>query len=218
MGLLVGFVELLGGVLLLASGISGASLADVIKGHAKQTFDANAAQNAAQNTGGASTSAATTADVPTSSRGAIDPVRASGLTVERIDQGRDFADTGGVIVSPEPGKIVAAGPVGTGWEGGGYIVEQLASGADIYFEEGVQPLTQLVGRTVQKGETIADLISGFHSGVEAGYATPTSSPGANYIGGGYTTLAQVTTGYTEGEVTPAGQKFAAWLKSLGFGS
>lgn len=216
MGLVLAFAELAVGVLMLTMGISGASAREVVSGHARDVYNADKA--------GAGGPANTTGPpggqsipIVSSTTGAIDPIQAKGLVVERIDQGRDFADQGGVIVSPEPGRVVATVPVGSGWEGGGAVVEQLADGTYTYFEEGVKPISALVGHAVAEGETIATLIPGFHSGVEAGYAAPTSAPGANYIGGGYETLAQKTTGYTEGQQTTAGKLFAGWLAKLGFG-
>lgn len=212
----VSFGLLLGGGLLLTSALTGNSLSEVAKGNPGTVSKTGADVGGPGSSGVAGLGTAGAAAVNAATGAATDPVQAKNLTVERIDQGRDFADTGGTIVSPEPGKIVAVVPVGQGWEGGGAIVEQLADGSYMYVEEGVQAIAH-VGETVAQGQIIADLIPDFHSGVEIGYAAPTSNPGANYIGNGYETLAQSTTGYVEGEVTKAGQEFANWLSSLGFG-
>lgn len=237
MPLVLAFGELGVGLLLLAAGMAGASFRQVLAGQASQVYNnANASGSPAASSSSTSASATPAAQGvgtagPTLNTGnianavgnelaAVNPVHATGLTVERVDQGQDFSASSGYIVSPEPGKIVSVTQPNpnSGWEGGGILVEQLASGADVYFAEGVRPLAGLLGKTVQAGQKIADLIPGFHSGVEAGYAAPTSNPGANYLGGGYETLNQAQTGgYSGTGATGAGQQFAEWLKSLGFG-
>ncbi len=221
----VSFGFLFGGGILLTRALTGSSYADILKGHPGTVGTGGhdfggvgssgvaGVGTAVGNLTGANAAAVNAA----TGAGGINPVQARGVNVERIDQGRDFATNvpGGTIVSPTPGQIVATVPLGRGWEGGAAVVEHLASGAYQYWEEGVIP-TVHAGQNVAQGQTIARIIPGFHAGVEGGFAAPTSSPGANYIGGGYTTLAQATTGYTEGEVTKAGQAFAAWLQSVGF--
>lgn len=215
----VSFGLLLGGGLLLTSALTGNSLSEVAKGNPGTVSKTGADVGGPSSSGVAGVGTALTgagaAATNAATGAALDPVHAQNLSIERIDQGQDFADTGGTIVSPEPGKIVAVVPVGQGWEGGGAIVEQLADGSYMYVEEGVQAVAKL-GETVAQGQVIADLIPSFHSGVEIGYAAPTNSPGANYIGDGFETLAQSTTGYVEGEVTKAGQEFHSFLISLGF--
>jgi hypothetical protein len=71
MPLILGFAVLIGGVLLLTSGITSASFADVLKGNARTTYDAN--QGVGIAAPAAATAAATT---PTTGATAITPANA----------------------------------------------------------------------------------------------------------------------------------------------
>jgi hypothetical protein len=74
-----------------------------------------------------------------------------------------------------------------------YVAEQIASIA--------RP-----GTYVQQGQTIARYAKA-GTAIEYGWSTPSG-----------TTLAVATTGYEEGQVTPAGRSMRAWLNGLGAGA
>jgi len=138
--------------------------------------------------------------------GYVNPFRNANVTAERIDQGVDYAGTG-ALDALGAGKIIQVlSPAQSGWPGY-YIEEQLTSGslagADIYYAEGFQP-TVAAGATVAAGQKIADFIPGWHSGTETGLAD-----GIN------TTYASTHGGYSEGQLTRAGQWFSNLLAALG---
>jgi hypothetical protein len=134
----------------------------------------------------------------------IDPLRFVSVW-ERTDQGVDAVmPVGAPILAPCEVKILGIEP---DW----YLTQPL-----VYFELLVGPdagkvqyvaeeITDIArpGSIVQQGQTIARFArSG--TGIEYGWSTP------NGI-----TLAVATTGYEEGQITPAGRAIRAWLNSLG---
>ena len=145
--------------------------------------------------------------------GGSEPVAASGyvnplpdVTVwQRTDMGVD-ADmpAGAPILAPSAVKIINILP---GWYSGQPLVYwQLLSGSDAgqyqYVAEEIDQIAQ-PGTVVPQGGVIARFApSG--TGIEYGWATASGQ-----------TLAAATTGYTEGEITPAGSNMRAWLNSLG---
>ena len=124
---------------------------------------------------------------------------------ERTDQGVDATmPVGAPILAPSPVKILAIIP---DWYAGQPLVyfELLAgrqAGLVQYVAEQITSIAP-AGAILQKGQVIARYApSG--TGIEYGWST------LNGI-----TLARATTGYEEGQVTPAGQWIRAWLNALG---
>jgi hypothetical protein len=139
---------------------------------------------------------------PTSAR-YIDPLRY--VTIwGRTDQGVDAAlPVGAPILAPCRVKVLAVIP---DWYAGQPLVYfELLEGPDAgkvqYVAEQITDIAP-VG-ILQQGQVIARFApSG--TDIEYGWATMTGE-----------TLARETTGYFEGEVTPAGRSMRAWLNSLG---
>src|SRR6185312_11307913 len=129
---------------------------------------------------------------------------AQGVTQGRTDQGVDYTATpGSPIDALGSGKIVDI--VKNWFKGQPLIEEQLTSGPDkgkfVYYAEQLHSLVKQ-GQSVKAGQQIAR-VAGSGTGLEIGYGAP-----------GGRTLAQATTGYTEGQVTPAGQQFAALMNQI----
>jgi hypothetical protein len=134
----------------------------------------------------------------------IDPLRY--VTVwERTDQGVDASmPVGAPILAPCPIKILATIP---NWYAGQPLVYfELLNGPDAGKVQYVaEQITNMAppGTILQQGQVIARFApSG--TGIEYGWST------LNGV-----TLARATTGYEEGQVTPAGRSIRAWLNSLG---
>lgn len=124
---------------------------------------------------------------------------------ERTDQGVDATmPVGAPIVAPGTVKILAVEP---NWYAGQPLVYwELLDGADAgkvqYVAEEITNIAR-PGSILQQGQVIARFApSG--TGIEFGWST------LNGI-----TLAMATTGYEEGQATPAGLSIRAWLNSLG---
>jgi hypothetical protein len=134
----------------------------------------------------------------------IDPLQF--VTVwERTDQGVDAVmPVGAPILAPATIKILAIIP---GWYAGQPLVYfELLNGPDAgrvqYVAEEITSIAP-PGSILDQGQVIARFArSG--TGIEYGWSTPNGL-----------TLAVATTGYEEGQVTPAGQSIRAWLNSLG---
>ncbi len=134
----------------------------------------------------------------------IDPLRY--VTVwERTDQGVDAVlPVGAPILAPCTIKILAIIP---DWYAGQPLVYfELLDGPDAgrvqYVAEEITGIAR-PGSILTQGETIARYAP-TGSAIEYGWSTPDGI-----------TLAVATTGYEEGEVTPAGRSMRAWLNSLG---
>ena len=141
---------------------------------------------------------------PVTAAGYIDPLRYV-TTWERTDQGVDASmPVGAPILAPSRIKILAIEP---GWYSGQPLVYwELLEGADAgkvqYVAEQITDVAP-AGSILQQGQAIARFApSG--TGIEFGWST------TNGI-----TLAMATTGYEEGQVTPAGLSIRAWLNALG---
>lgn len=130
--------------------------------------------------------------------------RVSGLRPERIDQGVDFAGAGPVGAI---GRAVINLTNGGGWPGGPFMSYRLQdgplAGRNVFLAENIHPVVR-AGQTVKAGQTIANMFNG-GTGIEMGFAD----------GSGARTLARVTSGYREGQVTPAGKAFEQLLRLLG---
>lgn len=124
---------------------------------------------------------------------------------ERTDQGVDATlPVGAPILAPGTVKILAIEP---DWYAGQPLVYwELLSGPDAGRVQYVaEEITNIAapGSILQQGQPIARYApSG--TGIEFGWSTPSGI-----------TLAVATTGYEEGEATPAGKSMRAWLNSLG---
>jgi hypothetical protein len=122
---------------------------------------------------------------------------------ERVDQGVDFGGSGQFKAIGN--SVVDA--IIPNWYQGQPLMEMTLTdgplkGKQYYVAEGINPLAK-VGDQVQKGQVIAN-ITGGPTGIETGWGA-----------GGGKTLAQATSGYTEGQATPAGQSFSQFLQKLG---
>jgi hypothetical protein len=124
---------------------------------------------------------------------------------ERTDQGVDATmPVGAPILAPSTVKVLAVEP---GWYAGQPLVYfELLDGADAgkvqYVAEEITDIAR-PGSILQQGQAIARYApSG--TGIEYGWSTPSGI-----------TLAVATTGYEEGQITPAGRSIRAWLNSLG---
>jgi hypothetical protein len=124
---------------------------------------------------------------------------------ERTDQGVDAVmPVGAPILAPCRIKILAIEP---DWYAGQPLVYwELLEGPDAgrvqYVAEEISAIAR-PGTILQQGQAIARFArSG--TGIEFGWSTPNG-----------VTLAVATTGYEEGQVTPAGRSIRAWLNSLG---
>jgi hypothetical protein len=141
---------------------------------------------------------------PVTAAGYINPLRYVSVW-ERTDQGVDASmPVGAPILAPSRIKILAIEP---GWYAGQPLVYwELLAGADAGKVQFVaEQITAIAppGSILQQGQTIARFApSG--TGIEFGWST---------ING--VTLAKATTGYEEGQITPAGRSIRAWLNALG---
>jgi peptidoglycan hydrolase CwlO-like protein len=124
---------------------------------------------------------------------------------ERTDQGVDATmPVGAPILAPAQVKILAIEP---DWYLGQPLVYwELLAGPDAGMEQYVaEEITDIAppGSILQQGQVIAHYAAS-GTGIEYGWSTPDG-----------VTLAVATTGYEEGEVTPAGVNMRNWLNSLG---
>jgi hypothetical protein len=136
--------------------------------------------------------------------GYIDPlqfVTSWGRTDQGIDAGMPV---GAPIVAPGPVKILAIEP---GWYAGQPLVYfELLNGPDAgkvqYVAEQITAIAR-PGSILSQGQVIARFAKS-GTDIEYGWSTPSGI-----------TLAVATTGYEEGQITPAGRLMRAWLNALG---
>lgn len=134
----------------------------------------------------------------------IDPLQYVSVW-ERTDQGVDAQlPIGAPILAPSSVKILAIEP---NWYAGQPLVYwELLGGPDAgkvqYVAEEITDIAS-AGSILQQGQAIARYAAS-GTGIEFGWST------VNGV-----TLAMATTGYEEGQATPAGQSIRAWLNSLG---
>jgi hypothetical protein len=124
---------------------------------------------------------------------------------ERTDQGVDATmPVGAPILAPTQIKILAIEP---DWYAGQPLVYwELLAGRDAGKVQFVaEEITDIArpGSILQQGQAIAHYAP-TGTGIEFGWSTPNG-----------VTLAVATTGYEEGQVTPAGVSMRNWLNSLG---
>ena len=138
----------------------------------------------------------------------VDPLaHARGLVHERTDMGVDFSMKAGSPIDALGAGIVTS--IAKNWYKGQPLIEyQLTQGArkgqHVYAAEQINPDVS-VGEHLKAGQRIGTYAAS-GTGIEMGFGA-----------GGGKTLAQATTGYTEGEVTKAGQEFNKFLGSIGKG-
>ncbi len=136
--------------------------------------------------------------------GYIDPLQFV-TTWERTDQGVDAVlPVGAPILAPCEIKILDIEP---DWYAGQPLVYwELLDGPDAgrvqYVAEQITEIAK-PGLILQQGQAIAHFAKS-GTGIEFGWSTPSG-----------VTLAVATTGYEEGEITPAGRAIRKWLNSLG---
>jgi hypothetical protein len=137
----------------------------------------------------------------------VDPLQY--VTVwERTDQGVDAnMPVGAPILAPGPVKILAVIP---NWYAGQPLVYfELLNGPQAgqvqYVAEEITDIAP-PGSVLTQGQAIARYAKS-GTGIEYGWSTPNG-----------VTLAVATTGYEEGQITPAGRYMRAWLNSLGAGA
>ena len=136
--------------------------------------------------------------------GYIDPLQFV-TTWERTDQGVDAVlPVGAPILAPGPVKILAIEP---DWYAGQPLVYwELLNGPDAgkvqYVAEEITDIAR-PGSILTQGQVIARFAKS-GTGIEFGWSTPSGI-----------TLAVATTGYEEGQITPAGRLMRAWLNALG---
>ncbi|MBV9804470.1 MAG: hypothetical protein JO130_14815 [Solirubrobacterales bacterium] len=140
--------------------------------------------------------------------GYVNPLANASVRAERIDQGVDYAGSG-TIGALGPAVVTQVVPSGSGWEGGGYVEYKLTAGPYagryVYAAEGVTP-TVSIGQTLSAGQPVATIVPGSSTGVEMGFASGVGeSSYASQYGGGY----------SEGQLTAAGQAFSNLIASLG---
>jgi hypothetical protein len=124
---------------------------------------------------------------------------------ERTDQGVDATmPVGAPILAPSRVKILGIEP---GWYAGQPLIYfELLGGPQAgkiqYVAEEITDLAR-PGSILQQGQPIARFAAS-GTGIEYGWSTPSG-----------VTLAVATTGYEEGQITPAGRWMRAWLNALG---
>jgi hypothetical protein len=124
---------------------------------------------------------------------------------ERTDQGVDaHMPVGAPILAPTEIKILAITP---NWYAGQPLAYwELLAGPDAgrvqYVAEEITNIAR-PGSTLQQGQVIARFAA-TGTDIEFGWSTPSGI-----------TLARATTGYEEGQITPAGRSMRRWLNALG---
>ncbi len=146
--------------------------------------------------------------VAAAASGYVNPLANASVRAERIDQGVDYAGSG-AVGAMGPGVVTQVVPSGSGWEGGGFVEYKLTAGPYaghyVFAAEGLTP-TVSVGQTLLPGQPIATIIPGSSTGIEMGFGAGVGqSAYASRYGGGY----------SEGQLTAAGQAFSNLLASLG---
>jgi hypothetical protein len=189
------------GGMAVVKALTGASWADVVKGHPGPVASTGATLSSAGVAGVPATAASVAKGG--SIGGYVNPL--PGATKGRTDQGVDATLTPGAPILAL-GKSKVIGTIHDWYDGQPLVWLQLLDGSHAgqywYAAEQITPTVQ-PGQIVAAGEPIGTYApSG--SGLELGWATATGR-----------TLASATTGYTEGQATPAGQNFTDFLDRLG---
>jgi hypothetical protein len=148
--------------------------------------------------------ATATSPPPPSGSGYVNPLPAS-AHIGRTDMGVDAnMNPGDPIVAPGNSRVVGITP--NWYRGQPYVALQLLDGPmkghNYYLAEQITP-NVAVGQIVQQGQPIAHYAAS-GTGIEMGWAGPNWEQ----------TLAQATSGYSEGEQTAAGGSFRDFLDGL----
>ncbi len=153
----------------------------------------------------AAPSGATAPPPPTSGAGYVNPLPDT-AQIGRTDMGVDAdLNPGDPIVAPGTSRVLGITP--NWYRGQPYVALQLLDGPmkghNYFLAEQITPNVS-VGQIVQQGQPIAHYAAS-GTGIEIGWAGPNWEQ----------TLAQATTGYSEGEQTAAGRSFRDFLDGLG---
>jgi hypothetical protein len=145
------------------------------------------------------------------SPGYYDPYANATVAGERTDQGLDTSAGKGSLAAIADGIITKIlGPSNSGWPGS-YIEYKITEpgplqGQSVYYAEGVTAAQGLqVGQKVTLGQEIANVVPGWHTGIETGFASGTGSE----------SYAMAHGGYVEGQSTAAGSLWAQIVAGLG---
>jgi hypothetical protein len=137
---------------------------------------------------------------------AVNPFKnAKDLVVGRVDQGVDLSmRPGSQILAPLPSKLVRIDPSWYAGQPGMFfeVTDGRYKGKFWFLAEQITPSIH-VGQTVAAGDEVAKYAPQ-GTAIEIGWAANSTQ-----------TLARATTGYTEGQATPAGKDFQSFLASLG---
>ncbi len=143
----------------------------------------------------------------------FNPLAASKVTPERIDQGVDYAGTG-ALGAIGAARINYLATSGSGWPGA-FIEYRLLDGTDagcyVFYAEGVKPVPGLrVGQIVGPGQPVATLIPGWSTGIELGW-------GAGFNTVTYAAAKHQWSAHSDAHsvATPAGKSFSALIHALG---
>jgi hypothetical protein len=159
------------------------------------------------------------AGAPRSCRAAVgasnyfNPLAATKVTSERIDQGVDYAGTG-TLGAIGAARVTYVATTGTGWPGA-FIEYRLLDGADagcyVYYAEGVKPSAGLrPGQIVGPGQPVATLIPGWSTGIELGWGAGAKT--VTYAAAKHQWSARSD---ADSVATPAGKSFSALIHALG---
>ena len=214
------FVLIFGGILLAYMGFKNESLGGIINDQHSPISKPNASQQAASIANSSPVAGGAISSPVSGSLQAfpslikagsyLDPlagvVRPGGW--ERTDQGVDLSPIPGKPIKA-PGRVKIMGIIPNWYNGQPYIWWKLLDGPDAgKYQYAAEQITNLAkpGSILQAGQPIA-YAANSGTGIEFGWASASGK-----------TLAQATTGYTEGAFTKAGISIRAWLNALGAGA
>jgi hypothetical protein len=128
----------------------------------------------------------------------------SSTTVGRIDQGQDFGGSGPVRAIGRA-RILKTKSPWPEYSGGAGVLYELLEGPNkgkaVYVYEGIHTTVKR-GQIVAAGQKIGSIIPGTSSGIESGWADPTTGQPIS------------AAEYSEGKETKSGKQFAAFLSKL----
>lgn len=105
------------------------------------------------------------------------PLEYADVVPGRVDQGVDYGVRGGYLVAVADGKVGLVS--NTAWQPyGNYLCYEITQpgplrGVVVYYAEGVKPVVK-TGELVRGGARVANLVPGWHYGIEIGYAANTT--------------------------------------------
>jgi murein DD-endopeptidase MepM/ murein hydrolase activator NlpD len=197
------FGAILAGALLVIAGVTGSTVSSTAQG----TPDRSKATPPTAGTGSllstpAPGGTAPAATAPVNTRGLANPL--PGFTIGRTDQGVDASGRAGQpVYAIAPGRVL--GILSNWYRGQPFLYYEIIAGElkgkVIYVAEQIAPVVR-PGQELRAGQVIGHYAAS-GTGLELGYATRSGQ-----------TLAQSTTGYSEGEETAAGKAFRQLLGRL----